>query len=113
MDELPVALAFDGQHPAASSLKQSLSMLIRAPARSWHASAATPSALIWADLFLWTANDIAGTVTKVSLMVRSSLIRRSARAIGAGIRWFLFVDCQQECKSLVRMIPVRRRLRRP
>ncbi len=69
VDGLPTALAFDGQHLwAASSLKQSLSMVdpdtggILARYTLPH----VPSALLWADGSLWTANAIAGTVTKIS-----------------------------------------------
>jgi len=69
IDDLPVALAFDGQRLwAASSLKQSLSTLDpdTGEVAASYALPHVPSALLWADSFLWTANAIAGTVTKVS-----------------------------------------------
>ena len=69
VDDLPVALAFDGQHVwAASSLKQSLSALDPETGKvvASYPLPHVPSALTWADSALWTANAIAGTVTKVS-----------------------------------------------
>jgi DNA-binding beta-propeller fold protein YncE len=69
VDDLPVALAFDGQHVwAASSLKQTLSALDpdTGEAIASYPLPHVPSALLWAGSDLWTANAIAGTVTKVS-----------------------------------------------
>jgi serine/threonine-protein kinase len=69
VDDLPVGLAFDGQHVwAASSLKQSLSALDPETGKvvASYPLPHVPSALTWAESALWTANAIAGTVTKVS-----------------------------------------------
>ena len=69
VDDLPVALAFDGQSVwAASSLKQSLSALDPATGAviTTYPLPHVPSTLLWADSHLWTANAIAGTVTRVT-----------------------------------------------
>lgn len=69
VDALPVALAFDGQSVwAASSLKQSLSALDPETGAviSTYPLPHVPSTLLWADSHLWTANAIAGTVTRVT-----------------------------------------------
>ena len=53
---------------AASSLKQTLSALDpeTGAAISTYPLPHVPSTLLWADLHLWTANAIAGTVTRVT-----------------------------------------------
>lgn len=110
VDELPVALAFDGQHLwAASSLKQSLSMLDPDTGQvvARHTLPHVPSALIWADAFFWTANAIAGTVTKVSpdgQVEADTAVGKGplALAFDGSSLWI----ANKEGKSLVRMNPV-------
>jgi DNA-binding beta-propeller fold protein YncE len=109
VDELPVALAFDGQHVwAASSLKQSLSVLDPDTGQvlERYALPHVPSALLWVDPYLWTANAIAGTVTKVSPDGHVE----SDTAIGEGPLALAFDGssvwvANKEGKSLVRMDP--------
>lgn len=110
VDELPVALAFDGQLLwAASSLKQSLSTLDLDTGQvvASYALPHVPSALISADSFLWTANAIAGTVTKVSPDGQVE----SDTPVGEGPLALAFDGsslwiANKEGKSLVRMDPV-------
>jgi len=109
VDELPVALAFDGQHLwAASSLKQSLSMMDPDTGQvvASYALPHVPSALLWADSFLWTANAIAGTVTKVSpdgQVESDTPVGKGplALAFDGSSLWI----ANKEGKSLVRMDP--------
>jgi serine/threonine-protein kinase len=110
VDELPVGLAFDGQHLwAATSLNQSLSMLDPDTGQvvASYALPHVPSALLRADSFLWTANAIAGTVTKVSPEGQVE----ADTAVGKGPLALAFDGsslwiANKEGKSLVRMDPV-------
>jgi len=110
VDDLPVALAYDGERVwAASSLKLSLSMLDPDTGQvvARYMLPHVPSALIWADSFLWTANDIAGTVTKVSPdgQVESDTTvgeGPSALAFDGSSLWI----ANKKGKSLVRIDPV-------
>lgn len=110
VDDLPVGLAFDGQHLwAASSLKQTLSILDPDTGLvvARHTIPHVPSALIWADSFLWTANAIAGTVTKVSpdgQVEADTPVGKGplALAFDGSSLWI----ANKEGKSLVRMDPV-------
>ncbi|MCC6190593.1 MAG: protein kinase [Anaerolineales bacterium] len=70
VDDLPVALAFDGQHLwVASALDLTLTQFDPAAGAvvSRHALPSVPSALLLVSDSLWTANDIAGTLTRLGL----------------------------------------------
>ena len=69
VDSLPSAMAFDGDRLwVGSSLDQTLSVLDPASgaADATYQLSHVPTAFVWAESFLWIANDIAGTVSKVS-----------------------------------------------
>ena len=69
VDTLPSALAFDGENVwVASSLPQTVSVVDSASGGILyrHKLPHVPTALLWAESSLWIANDIAGTVTRLS-----------------------------------------------
>jgi len=69
VDRLPSAMAFDGNRLwVSSSLQWTLSVLDPASGAvdATYQLSHVPTALLWADSFLWIANDFAGTVSKVS-----------------------------------------------
>jgi hypothetical protein len=69
VDSLPSAMAFDGDRLwVASSLQQTLSVLdpTTGAVDATYQLSHVPTAILWADSFLWIANDFAGTVSKVS-----------------------------------------------
>lgn len=70
VDSLPSSMAFDGTRVwVTSSLGQTLSALNPASGavEVTHQLSHVPTALLWAEPSLWIANEIAGTVSKVSV----------------------------------------------
>ncbi len=109
VDDLPVALAFDGDNLwVASSLEQTVSAVSPASGEviGRYALPHVPSALAWDGESLWSANAIAGTVTKIASdgqILADIEVGKGPVAIafdGASL-WVI----NQEGKSLVRIEP--------